>query len=559
MTQFNSTYFISKIKEISEIGLTILLPETKEQLRELEFKSLSKIESQTYIKIPIVGLFNAGKTSLINAVVGQNGLLPVDLIPTTAIPCEIYASEAISKQHAQIIRAGEQIYDGSFEGYAKFETKPGDIGRAYIFSDFIRECSSQGIVLVDMPGSDSGIREHNEAILRYVEEGSAFALIVSAKGGSLSSTELAFVKEVQEYGIPCSLFLSKTDLVDKESLDEIKEFCCEQFYAYTSRDSFVGTICAAKGKVNAFCEWVKSIDINEVNKRKFEPIVSTYLEAVRNAIIDYREIISADFNLGDIDSKIKQLEKQLKKLNDDLNDALRSADTPEKSTQDILDYVDKAIRANARLVAESIMSGNITQINDTIMSVIRPALLKALAEEREQFITTMKAELDVVTKRILDNIDIPSDVIDDLISENSDSIIGYLQLIANRLMESGNQWAVLAGQALRILAEYVPDFVRKILGGQERALKKIEQKFVGQFSQQILSSLKSIVHAQVKTQQEHILAGIRQHYEQKVMQIKEALKHLKETRDNDKNDFLGNIAILDEALNKLSNLYGGLA
>ena len=49
-----------KIQEISEIGLPILLHETQSQLKVQEKESVDLIDTHKYVKIPIMGLFNAG-------------------------------------------------------------------------------------------------------------------------------------------------------------------------------------------------------------------------------------------------------------------------------------------------------------------------------------------------------------------------------------------------------------------------------------------------------------------------------------------------------------------
>lgn len=113
--------YIDKIKEISKIGLPVLLSETQVQLKNKEESSIKAIESNNLIKVTISGHFNAGKTSLINALVEQHRLLPVDTIPTTSIPCEIYPAVDENNQYAQIFRDGECVYEGSLEGYGNFK------------------------------------------------------------------------------------------------------------------------------------------------------------------------------------------------------------------------------------------------------------------------------------------------------------------------------------------------------------------------------------------------------------------------------------------------------
>lgn len=546
--------YINKVKEISEIGLPILLKETRLQLKGLEKKTIDAIKNQKYVKIPIMGLFNAGKTSLINALVGCPDLLPVDIVQTTAIPCEIYSAKDSSSQKAEIFRTGELVYDGLIEGYGAFDIIPGDVGRVYVNNPFIKSCEDNGLILVDMPGSDSGIREHNEAILRYVKNGTIFALLSNASNGALSAVETAFLKELVQYGLPCALFLTQKDRIDKESLSEVSEVFSLRFRSIMGENAIVGMISSYKLELEDFKKWIDDIDVAKVNCKRFTPIVKKYLMSVLNAVETYRNVINSSIDFNEINSQITALEQQLRETEKVLKDSIDSADSPEKSTQDILDVVSNSMISNARLVAEAIMSESSAQVNDTIMSIIRPALIKAFAEEREQFVNVMKTELDAVTNHLLCSLEIPSDVISVLITDNSDAIIGSLQRLADSLMESDNPYAKIAGQILNVLAEHVPSFLNNILGGKERALKKIEQKFVGTFTSQIMSSLRPVVLRQVKEQQQHILENVRMKYAQQVAQIKEALRHLHEERASGEAEFNGQIKELEDVIEKLNNI-----
>ena len=107
---------------------------------------------------------------------------------------------------------------------------------------------------------------------------------------------------------------------------------------------------------------------------------------------------------------------------------------------------------------------------------------------------------------------------------------------------------------MKLIAEYIPGLIRKAMGAQERAIKKIEQKFVGPFTQQILSSLYPIVKEQVKLQQMHILERVRQQFGLKIAQLQEALNHLKDRKKDIGMDIAIQVEKLDNALAQLSGL-----
>lgn len=545
------------IDQASQTGLHLLLPEAKAQLEELKAGALRTLENGKYIKIPLVGLFNAGKTTLVNALIGQPGLLPVNIIPTTAIPCEIYPVTPGATPYAVVTRGEQKIYEGPIEGYDSCPKQPGDMGRVYVDSDFVRRLEARGIVIVDMPGSDSGIKEHNDAIIRYVEQGTIFALLTDAKNGSLNSADIAFIEELGKYGLMTVIFISKTDLIGAASLQDVRELIAEQAAGAAAKPD-VKAISVANGDTAAFTDWVEGINVTEINDRRFYPVVREYVTALRNALVMRRDILGNSSSFGDIDAKIRQLEGDLVEIKQKLDGRIESADSLEKSTQDILDWVENDMRANSRLVAEAILSNNSTQVNETIMSIVRPALMKAFAEERRQFVEAMQAELDSITKRMLENIEIPANVIGDLIDANSEIIIGGVRALAERLTLSGNPWAVLAGTVLRIIAEWIPDLLRSIFGGQERAITRIEQKFMGPFTSQILGSLRPKVRDMVKTQQDRILEDAQKKYADQVAQIQESLRQLHEERKKGEADYANSIATLTEAVDQLDRLNGSI-
>lgn len=51
-----------------------------------------ELNTRSYVKVPFVGDFNAGKSSLINSLLGPD-LLPTNILPETAVSYELYFSE----------------------------------------------------------------------------------------------------------------------------------------------------------------------------------------------------------------------------------------------------------------------------------------------------------------------------------------------------------------------------------------------------------------------------------------------------------------------------------
>lgn len=138
---------------------------------------LKDMANNAFIKVPFVGDFDAGKSSLLNALMGID-LLPTDIVPTTAVSYELYYSD---KEQLKVYHKGELKETVSVSQIASLEVVPGDVVYVYINNDFVRQMNERDIVIVDMPGIDSGIEAHNNAILNYIREGSFFFLVTDSE------------------------------------------------------------------------------------------------------------------------------------------------------------------------------------------------------------------------------------------------------------------------------------------------------------------------------------------------------------------------------------------
>ena len=52
----------------------------------------SSLENDYYLKVPFIGDFNAGKSSLLNALMNRPELLPTNITPETAVSYELFTT-----------------------------------------------------------------------------------------------------------------------------------------------------------------------------------------------------------------------------------------------------------------------------------------------------------------------------------------------------------------------------------------------------------------------------------------------------------------------------------
>ncbi len=174
--------------------------------------SLQKAVEQQSVKIGFLGAFSAGKTSLINSILGLN--LPTDISATTKSICMIVPTPGIEKNEYYLddgqslgkisISDFYSIVDGSKDGLAVIKTKPSSI-------------LPEGSVFVDTPGIDSVGTEIEQtfAYLQYVD---AAVFCIKSLNGTINHNVLEFLcrPEIQSMANHIVFALTHQDEVENE-------------------------------------------------------------------------------------------------------------------------------------------------------------------------------------------------------------------------------------------------------------------------------------------------------------------------------------------------------
>ena len=168
---------------------------------------VAQLNKDSFIKVPFVGDFNYGKSSLINAMLGID-LLPTNILPETAVSYEIHFSV---QEKLEVWEDDRIVQTTGLSQIKSLQLSPNNLVRLYINNPFIQGLYERNIVLVDMPGIDSGIEAHNNAILHYIQDGTYFVLLTDAEGGTLRQTAINFIDEVKKYGANVAIVISKID------------------------------------------------------------------------------------------------------------------------------------------------------------------------------------------------------------------------------------------------------------------------------------------------------------------------------------------------------------
>lgn len=187
--------------------------ESPQWLEEAEQKA-----NDFFVPVPLVGAFSAGKSSLINAMLGTP-LLSAEITPETAVPAELRHSDTEclmgrTKDGQRIAVSREAIEANELGALC-------DGGVLELALSIPNLATMPHIQLVDMPGWDSNSRAHSAAIDGYAPRALAYGVVVSAAEGTLHQSIRDALLSLKTYQKPVFAIISKTDQKPAEDVDAI--------------------------------------------------------------------------------------------------------------------------------------------------------------------------------------------------------------------------------------------------------------------------------------------------------------------------------------------------
>jgi small GTP-binding protein len=148
--------------------------------------------------IVFVGPFNAGKSSLINALLGEHDLQTIGPTPTT---------DKIS-----IIRWGDELT----------RTRSTEVETIFYPSPLLQKVS-----FVDTPGLESVFKAHEEITRRFLHRSDTVLLVMLATQ-AMTQRNLDYLQFLKEYGKNVILVLNQIDLLSADEVETVRQYVLEQ-------------------------------------------------------------------------------------------------------------------------------------------------------------------------------------------------------------------------------------------------------------------------------------------------------------------------------------------
>ncbi len=221
-----------------------------------EVQQLHDAVNQFTVFVPLVGGFSTGKSSLLNAWLGES-LLPTAIQPATDCGCALRYIDDPNGEHL------EETSDPTTN--------------TVIWRDYWRHHPKLGafpqVVLVDMPGMGSSNALHEHVVHHVMAKAVAFVVCVVATK-PITSDVLYFLRERTEYGLPTVALITQYDLLPPTDRLQVLNHLQDQLAAHSIEVVFVGQVSARKGDLaawetalNALSTQIPAIFVNRFRDR----------------------------------------------------------------------------------------------------------------------------------------------------------------------------------------------------------------------------------------------------------------------------------------------------
>lgn len=378
-----SKHYISVLEQACKIAEeNINIASSIERIKIEKGDLVDRLNKDSFIRVPVVGDFSAGKSTLLNHCLLGKDLLPTDILPTTAVSYELWYSE---NEMLEIWTNDELRDTAPISGIGNLQVSPGDVVRVFLNNEKIKQLNDKGIVVVDMPGIGSGIEAHNAAIMNYIKDGSFFIVCVDIEQGTLRTSTLSFINELKSYSLSAAVIITKSDKKADSEIESVKATIGLQAKKILGDNVFIGVTSSANEQYGDFEDLLSKMDAEELVTKKYGALVTGFVNTIISELQTTVKLLNA--NKRDFAGEIEQLKQRKNEALESLRRNNDNAQPLEDSAGDILFDIENALKGKATQLAMILLQNkdDLTEFKAEMLSIIRPVLINSYRREISEY------------------------------------------------------------------------------------------------------------------------------------------------------------------------------
>jgi GTP-binding protein EngB required for normal cell division len=169
-------------------------------------------------RMVFVGPFSSGKSSIINALLGQPDLLATGVVPTT--------------DRISILRWGEET---------QRVASGGEVDTVFYPSPLLKRVS-----LVDTPGLESVFQKHEETTRRFLHRSDVVLLVMLATQ-AMTARNQEYLETLKAYGKKVIIVINQADLLTPEEAETVRQYVQDQSKALLGLEPEIWLVSARQG------------------------------------------------------------------------------------------------------------------------------------------------------------------------------------------------------------------------------------------------------------------------------------------------------------------------
>lgn len=514
-------------------------------------ESLKSVVEKLELLIPTVGVFSAGKSSLLNSFIGRP-ILPINVLAETAMATELHFSE---REYAVAYLGDAKNTVTKEISLEESKTPKPDWKHLKLYINSQNLKNIEPLVLVDMPGFGSTKDAHDSALNSYLYKGTHYLVLIPVKAGTVPQTMVRHLQNVMEFGKTFSVFISQSNLKAPRDVELVVNEVRNQFDMQLDLkvDPIPLTRDASKGFVDVlnainpnllFENAVKSPTLELIDD--IDTFISGQISALRmNNIIQ-------ENSRAELDMQIKRVEKRCALMKQEVQ-----SHSYEEATQRIANAAGNAVSNNVDSLVEMAMRGQSSdeisrQINDIVQNALIPEIKNVFQNMTDKINADIRLELkdaqsifkNLGNENFIAKVSSFAESWGDTAKSNLKLLVGSAQkVVDSKMQHNAMAYKVIAGAlgiatnfispVLEIVIMFLPEIIAFLAkSSKEKAQRESYTKQILNYIPKIEENISEKLIPLFKEQNENAILAISEQYQSKIDSLKKSVETAEQYREN---------------------------